>query len=88
MALTTSQKQLISRLDEEAKEALKQGGEEALLMSLVHKIDEIKDFFDSCSEKELNMYCYHCSGFYQCMHLLEKMAFACSQGVFDDIINK
>ena len=88
MALTTSQKQLISRLDEEAKEILRQGDEEALLMSLIHKMDKIKDLFDSCSEKELDMYCYHYSGFYQYMHLLEKMAFACSHGVFDDIINQ
>lgn len=86
MALTKTQKQTITELDSKAKQILQHGDEEALLMSLCHKMDAIKDIMDSSSEHELNMYCQEYHGFYQYMHLLEQLALGTSQGVFDDIL--
>ena len=73
-------------LDSTAKQILQHGGDEELLMSLAHKMHEIKDIMDSASQSELNFYCKRYEGFYQYMNLLEKMALASSQGAFDDII--
>lgn len=87
MALTATQKKLIVSMDKDAKRIVKQGGDEALLMSLAHKMYQIKDIMNSSSEGELNFYCQRYEGFYQYMKLLEKLAVASSQGAFNDIIN-
>lgn len=73
-------------MNNQAKQILKHGGDEALLMSLAHKMPQIKDIMDSATEEELNTYCQQYDGFYQYMKLLERMALASSQGAFDDII--
>lgn len=87
MALTTTQKELIVLMDKDAKRTVKQGGDGAILMSLAHKMHQIKDIMNSSSEGELNFYCQRYEGFYQYMKLLEKLAVASSQGAFNDIIN-
>lgn len=73
-------------MNNQAKQILKHGGDEALLISLTHKMPQIKDIMDSATEDELNTYCQQYDGFYQYMKLLERMALASSQGAFDDII--
>lgn len=93
MALTTAQKDYILQLDKAAAQILQQGGEEALLMSLAeHMVNvediNIKDILDSASEGELNAYCEKYDGFYQYMHLLERLAAATADGFFDDIVKK
>ena len=86
MALTATQKDFIILMDKEAKQLSTHGDEEALLMSLAHKMHQIKDIMNSSSNGELDSYCQRYHGFYQYMKLLEKMALASSQGAFDDII--
>lgn len=81
-----AQKDIIIRMDSEAKQILRYGGEEELLMSLAYKMNQVKDLMDSSSEDELNFFCQRYEGFYQYMNLLERMALASSQGAFDDII--
>ena len=73
-------------MDNQAKQILKQGGDEELLMSLANKMHQIKEIMDASTEKELNLYCQHYDGFYQYMKLLERIASASSQGVLDDIL--
>ena len=86
MSLTPKQKDFIILMDEKAKQILQYGSEEDLLMSLAHNMHQINDIMDSASESELNFYCQRYDGFYQYMNLLERMALASSQGIFDDII--
>lgn len=88
MSLTEKQKNSIAVLDSTAKQILQHGGDAELLMSLAHKMHEIKDIMDATSKSELNSYCQRYEGFYQYMKLLERMARASSQGAFDDIIKK
>ena len=88
MALTAKHKQRIIDLDYSAKQILRHGGEEELLMSLAHKMNSIKDIMDSASEGELDRYCEQYSGFYQYMNLLERLAVGTSTGLFNDIIKR
>jgi hypothetical protein len=88
LALTTKHKQHIFDLDFSAKQILRNGGEEALLMSLANKMNLIKDIMDSASEGELDRYCEQYSGFYQYMNLLERLAIGTSTGLFNDIIKR
>ncbi|MEO8965268.1 MAG: hypothetical protein ABI370_11415 [Gammaproteobacteria bacterium] len=88
MPLTEKQKNFITVLDSTAKQILRHGGDAELLMSLAHKMHEIKDIMDAASKNELDSYCQRYEGFYQYMKLLERMARASSQGSFDDIIKK
>ncbi len=88
MALTTAQKQLIIQLDQEAKQILRESDEEALLMSLCYKINTINDIIASAEENELNPYYEQYDGFYQYMHLLERLAEGIADGIFDDILKK
>ncbi len=85
MTLTATQKQAIAALDDKARQILQQGGEEELLMSLAHKMPQLKAIIDAASQDELNFYCERYDGFYQYMNLLERLAFASSQGAFDDL---
>lgn len=80
MALISIQKQDVVDLDIKAKQALQQGGEEALLMSLCDKMDKIKNIMDSLSEDEFNQYCAQYHGFYRYMKLLEDLASAIADG--------
>jgi len=57
MALTTAQKQFIVHWDIKAKSILQYRGEEALLISLSHQMDQIKEIMDSSSSQEFNGYC-------------------------------
>ena len=84
--LTKKQKEYIDILDKEAKSILKRGGEKDLLMSLAYKMNEIKDIMDAETQVELNQYCERYDGFYQYMHLLERIAEGTSAGIFNDII--
>ena len=86
MALTASQKQFIVQLDNQAKQILQHGNEEALLMTICNKMNKIKDLLDSAKNNELNLYCEQYDGFYRYMNLLERLAIGTSQGIFDDII--
>ena len=88
MALTTAQKQLIIQLDQEAKQILRESNEEDLLMSLCYKMNEIKNIIDSAEKDELNPYYEQYDGFYQYMHLLERLAEGIADGIFDDILKK
>lgn len=87
VALTTSQKEYIVSMDGKAKEVLKHGGQEALLMSLTNNIFEIQAIMDSTSHDELNYYCRQYDGFYMYMKLLENIAQGCADGIFDDIVD-
>lgn len=73
-------------MDLKAKQILRHGGEEELLMSLADQMLPINELMDSASNEELNHYCQRYDGFYQYMKLLERIAAASSQGAFDDII--
>jgi hypothetical protein len=88
LPLTSEQKNFIQQLDIKAKTILEHGGQEALLMSLCNKMEEIKELMDSSSRDELNQYCTRYEGFYQYMKLLEKLAQGCADGLFKDIIKK
>lgn len=83
MPLNPSQQAFIAALDNEAKRIIKQGGQEALLMSLSKIMPTLKDIMDSATKDELNQYCEQYDGFYQYMKLLENMARGISQGTFD-----
>lgn len=87
MPLTATQKQMIARIDNQAKQILRLGGsEEALLMSFSHQMEEIKKIIEAASENELNVYCDLYDGFYRCMELLERLALGASRGTFDDLL--
>jgi hypothetical protein len=88
VSLTGKQKNYIAVLDSTAKQILQHGGDEELLMSLAHKMHQIKDIMDSASKGELDFYCQRFEGFYQYMNLLERMAEASSRGAFNDILKK
>ena len=88
LSLTEKQKNFIAVLDSTAKQILQHGGDAELLMSLAHKMHQIKDIMDAASKSELNFYCQRYEGFYQYMKLLERMAKASSEGAFDDLIKK
>jgi len=88
LPLTEKQKNSIATLDSTARQILQHGGDAELLMSLAHKMHQIKDIMDAASKNELDFYCQRYEGFYQYMKLLERMAKASSQGAFDDIIKK
>ena len=82
MPLTPAQKQVVVDLDHKAKQILDhQGGDEALLMSLRHEMDKIKNIMDTCTEEELDRACEDYLGFYQYMKLLERLASGLSQGI-------
>jgi hypothetical protein len=86
LALTLEQKALIQTMNVNAKEILKQGGQEALLISLCDKMSAIKGIMDASSKAELNQYCQQYEGFYHYMKLLEQLAKGCSEGVFNDLL--
>ena len=65
MALTEKQRELILRLDKQAKQILPNGGEEALLMFLVDNIQELKSIIYFPDKSELDTYCQQYDGFYQ-----------------------
>lgn len=85
MPLTSAQKDFIIMLDEKARQILKEGGQEALLMSLATKMNAMKEIMDASTEDELNAYCEKYEGFFQYMKLLEQLAYASSQGLLNDI---
>ena len=70
MSLTSVQKDFIILLDSKAKQILKHGGQEELLMSLCDKMNPIKELMDFSSQDELNQYCEKYEGFYQYMKLV------------------
>ncbi len=86
MALTASQINYIVELNDIAKNILRHGGQEELLMSLPNKMNKIKKLLDYSSKNELDLYCEKYDGFYQYMILLESLASATADGVFDDIL--
>ena len=86
MALTSKHIAFIKALDHEARQMMASGGEEALLMSLCDKMDDIKTVIDAAGQGELDQYCQQYEGFYHYMHLLEKMAQGCASGAFNDIL--
>jgi hypothetical protein len=86
LALTLEQKALIQTMNVNAKEILKQGGQEALLISLCDKMTAIKGIMDASSKAELNQYCKLYEGFHCYMKLLEQLAKGCSEGVFNDLL--
>lgn len=92
MSLIAAQKQFIIKLDQEAKQILRNGGEEALLMSLCEegKMEVIKEIIDASLENrdELDIYCKQYFGFYRYMELLERMVLGIANGSFDDILKK
>lgn len=85
MPLTPQQIDYIKELDSKGRQIMAQGGEEALLMSLCHKMQDIKTLMDGATKDELNAYCQQYDGFYQYMHLLERLAPGCADGIFDDL---
>jgi hypothetical protein len=84
-SLTQKQIDYIVYLDKKAKQLLKDGGEQSLLMSLAHEIRKIKAIMDSSAKGELDFYCGKYNGFYNYMKLLEKLAKASSEGLLNDM---
>ena len=80
MALTTNQKDFIVSLDRQVLAMPKDNREEVLLMLVANCMHDIKDILDTSEENELDPYCEQYDGFYQCMHLLERLAMAIDDG--------
>ena len=83
--MTLSRKQVgyIASLDLIANQILSNSDTEALLMSLAHKMNDIKSIIDSASDGELDYYCNQYKGFSKYMELLQDLAQGCADGIFD-----
>jgi hypothetical protein len=86
MPLSKQQIETIKTLDSLAKQILPQGGEEALLISLATKMEILWPILNGGSQAELDAYCEQYTGFYEYMHLMERVAQGCQDGVFDDVM--
>ena len=86
MSLSKEQIDYIINLDAMGKEIMRQGGQEALLMSMVNKMPELKKIMESSTPEELDFYCEEYDGFYHYMKMLEMLAQGCADGIFNDVL--
>ena len=83
MALNAAQKQRLIDIDMQVKQIIRDGGDEALLLSLCDFMEDFKKIMYACSNKELDEYCKEYEGFYYLAKLLEDMA----RGIADGTIS-
>ena len=88
MPLSKEQIDYIMNVDAMGKEIMRQSGKEALLMSMVNKMPELKKIMESSTPEELDFYCEEYDGFYYHMKMLEMLTQGCADGIFNDILSK
>ncbi len=79
MPLTAQQTQLAVTIDTYVQHTFAQGGEEALLVSMVDYMPLFKQLLDTCSRADMDALCTQYDGFYRFAKLLESLA----QGIAD-----